>query len=1076
MAFNYLAGIDDSKEKRQMTLDKANLILNSLLAALASNYVRDNAFPLIAVQLKALAFEAARIIITSEDIYNDLIFTTTRFDFIWQNIESFLFAGQNYSFSSDTDVAVRSFLLALIQAYFQGATVASMEAAVALAVQGQATVTITELFLEAQGIANPTFDTIPLQHNFLIAINVGSNTTDIIQLQNNINFLISLIKPAHTASQIRFVFTEPGGTFNEGGAFGGKCIQIFNSDGSPLITPDGYEVFQKVVPYQICDAFHLDYFQYGYEDLRFDPYASTDNPVTGESPYLPTPTTIKTRYGPLSDGNGNLISNVDQVSVTVNGNAVTVLSVDALLGLVTLAAPVPNGATVLINYSYLGRYFGFMSLNDPHYLLNQFDSYDETIAGFRYSTVLWAPVMEIPNKTPLSCQYKYAGFDGLNSSLLNDASTLVFNQVGNRDKLNDATPFESYEYAVEYVYALNDGTPLYPLLQEKDLQAQDSTHTIFMLNDPNSRLNSLVANIIGGQIAWQLVGSVQKIYADLEVVTDCNGGIPGRLQSVEESMFSLAFDYSSNPDNYAGISNENDDILTLNLTGSVLNTFLLFVPRTGFDVSFSRLDFVDMEFETMPQIMEDLSASGFNQQIDDMEPDYKTKRDNYLLLNQTPTSSPTYNYLSDTTLTGSFEVSVDAANGRAYAVSTDGLLRIFDISDPENPVLLGSINVSGTPVSVTYSNGYVFIAATGEGLVSVRVTDPTNPIVVSTSSLASIGQHRLDDTLVIAVENDAPGFVAFDVSDPTNIVQTGLVSVEATTNTANDIANFNSYAYIPVYQDNTIYVVNYTNPNSPTVANSIVDSLGTGLSSVAVFGNTLYALNSVTNTLGIYNISTPSTPVLLNHLPLTGGNSYSKVQSFGKFLYFFIDSPTSEVEVWDASSPSAPVLFVTIPTQSMSPTSGVVYSDELLLVADQGDGITAGNLEIIDVSAFYATGYILNGTDDSDLLFPLPYFPVGEDLTQFDIADMETEDFFRPRFCLNSPNSLLNDPSTPYGIIQIVAGGLCTQSVADWLTVFELSGYYDGGPFVPSGNYPVFDNSGFTTTGGFVDTLDGGSF
>ena len=351
MSFGVNKGVNDTLETRLAILEKANLMLNSLLASLGSVYVRSNSFPLSATYLKAVAFEAARVIVTAEGIYNDLIFKTTRPEFIFQNIQSFLFLNSNYVHTEEDDVALRSFLLALIQCYFQGATKLSIQKALELAIENQAAVELQELFLEGRD-SNKFDDTVPLMHRFLVSVFVSNSTMDIVKLQNSITFLAGLVKPAHTSIATRFVFLDPEDAIG----FANNCILVIDPEtGKTVVGPDGFELTQKLRQNAICDVFNMSLFDYGYTDMRKNCLATKEETVAQETPYVFDSNRLKTRYGPLSNGANGLLDNVSQVKVYIDGIQVEVASVDALKGIITLVNPVPKSASVTIDYIFLKR-------------------------------------------------------------------------------------------------------------------------------------------------------------------------------------------------------------------------------------------------------------------------------------------------------------------------------------------------------------------------------------------------------------------------------------------------------------------------------------------------------------------------------------------------------------------------------------------------------------------------------------------------------------------------------------------------------------------------------------------------
>jgi hypothetical protein len=629
VSFGINKGVNDTLSTRLEILEKANLMLNSLLASLGSVYVRSNAFTVHATFLKAIAFEAARVIVTAENVYNDLIFKTTRPEFIYQNIQSFLFLNSNYTHSEEDDIALRSFLLALIQCYFEGATKTSIQKALQLATENQAEVELEELYL--QGIGS-TDDTVPLMHRFLVSIFVANNTIDVVKLQNSITFLAGLVKPAHTAIATRFVYLDPA----EQVGFSNACVLVVDPEtGETIVGPDGFELTQKLRPNAICDVFNMSLFQYDYGDLRKNCLATKELTATQEASFLIEPNKLKTRYGPLSNGSNAILDSLSQIKVYVDGSEVSVESVDALKGIIVLSDSVPTSSTVRVDYTYLRRHFEYFRINSLDTVLNQYDPYTETIHTFRYSSVIWSPEIDIPNREAQTCQYRYSSFDALNSSLMNDPNTLVFNKSSVRDKLNDYILFKSYGYDDgEYIVTLNYGEIVYPLKMSKTLIPQDDVIALFKLNDPLSLMNDLTHNLVGGRTSHQAFGdTTRRVYADFELESNCSDGVTDVLAPICEEGLDLFFDYSSNDDKYKGIQKSIDEVLVLNNTGYVLNRFELFFPtEIAENISFSKLDF-GQKLSEEPYALIDEVISGFHQEIDWSELDYKNKDLNQIILN-----------------------------------------------------------------------------------------------------------------------------------------------------------------------------------------------------------------------------------------------------------------------------------------------------------------------------------------------------------------------------------------------------------------------------------------------------------
>ncbi|MCW8962027.1 MAG: hypothetical protein OQK29_10725, partial [Ignavibacteriaceae bacterium] len=110
-------------------------------------------------------------------------------------------------------------------------------------------------------------------------------------------------------------------------------------------------------------------------------------------------------------------------------------------------------------------------------------------------------------------------------------------------------------------------------------------------------------------------------------------------------------------------------------------------------------------------------------------------------------------------------------NNRLYVSDPFYGIEIFDVSNPLNPVLLGSYETSCNDIK--YFNGYVFVPD-GTGMVIIDVSDPANPAFVS--EYEGVG-HVISDLKVsesYCYLLTAVGLYVLDVSDPTLPVLVGI--------------------------------------------------------------------------------------------------------------------------------------------------------------------------------------------------------------------------------------------------------------------------------------------------------------
>jgi len=143
----------------------------------------------------------------------------------------------------------------------------------------------------------------------------------------------------------------------------------------------------------------------------------------------------------------------------------------------------------------------------------------------------------------------------------------------------------------------------------------------------------------------------------------------------------------------------------------------------------------------------------------------------------------------------------------AYVASnTDGYLSIFDISDPSNPTLTGSVAIGAGPLSVHVSGDYAYVVASDNDLlVIVDVSNPGSPESIAT--FGGAGSPNYMDT-------------------PTDVFVSG------------------NYAYVVSYIDDSLTVVDVSTPSSPTLA-GVISGAGSpnyldGAYGVHVSGNYAY--------------------------------------------------------------------------------------------------------------------------------------------------------------------------------------------------------------------------------------------
>jgi len=556
-------GFVDTKQFRKNVLEKANerlgLIVRSLsdseygtfipkdrgmLGLLDSSYKSDVPSTNYAMHLKAIAFESARFLCITEQVTDNIIFDTTRGEYLSQNIASFLFPRQRFAQTDSSDEKVRNFYLSIIEAYFGGSTKINIERSLLKFLD--IPVGIIENFLLSRDEA--IFDSIINKFTFDIVIEVDDpRIKDVNQLQKDIEFLLNIIKPAHTTFSTKFIFSEFFDIFRKG------CLLVTDEHGNPIITHDGFETKIKKANTAICDVAHIDTHEYYYEDLRKK--CSGENflkvkdeivqgifpegeirqasprwakSITGGNWDTSDPAMFHTRTGPFGKEDGSLADSVTDIQVYVNNIRVDVLEIHPLSAAFKLKNIPAEDATVTVTYFALKKYVGALITNDVDSVIN---NWKNQATELNYKTVLFPAIYSIEELIPLEKKYRYKGFNLFNSSVLNDALTLNMNELSLRNRLNDYSVFKSHGYDQGiYPTTLVAGQELVPRSLEKQDVWRRLPFQEFRLNN-----NEFIMNTREDRMFGEIHNdSYHPFYSALEYDILDNGGTPGLVQSLCE--------------------------------------------------------------------------------------------------------------------------------------------------------------------------------------------------------------------------------------------------------------------------------------------------------------------------------------------------------------------------------------------------------------------------------------------------------------------------------------------------------------------------------------------------------------
>lgn len=227
---------------------------------------------------------------------------------------------------------------------------------------------------------------------------------------------------------------------------------------------------------------------------------------------------------------------------------------------------------------------------------------------------------------------------------------------------------------------------------------------------------------------------------------------------------------------------------------------------------------------------------------------------------------------------GSSAYRVAVSGNYAYLANYNDGLRIYDVSDPSNPINVGHTNNSANPSAsvqdVAVSGHHVFLANAADGL---RIYDVSNPANPSNIGHTNNGYGTAVAALGGRVLLGASGLRIYDVSFPSDPVQIGFTTTVPAA--VEDMAVAGNLTYV-ANSGAGLKVFDVSSPSNPVQVGSIYN--GGFAKSVAVSGHYVYLANWQDG-LRVYDVSNPSQPVNLGHVD--DGNFAQGVAMSGNYVY-----------------------------------------------------------------------------------------------------------------------------------------------------------------------------------------------
>ena len=136
----------------------------------------------------------------------------------------------------------------------------------------------------------------------------------------------------------------------------------------------------------------------------------------------------------------------------------------------------------------------------------------------------------------------------------------------------------------------------------------------------------------------------------------------------------------------------------------------------------------------------------------------------YQIINITNSSSPTTVGFSESPSIGSVGVmDVFVSGSYAYVVDWVSGLLIINISDPSNPMLVGSNDMPGAAMDVVVSGNYAYVAGLDD-ITIFDVTNPAIPVLIGYYKTSGNAYNIFVSGSYAYLANGSTGLLIFDIS------------------------------------------------------------------------------------------------------------------------------------------------------------------------------------------------------------------------------------------------------------------------------------------------------------------------
>jgi hypothetical protein len=355
---------------------------------------------------------------------------------------------------------------------------------------------------------------------------------------------------------------------------------------------------------------------------------------------------------------------------------------------------------------------------------------------------------------------------------------------------------------------------------------------------------------------------------------------------------------------------------------------------------------------------------------------------------------------------GTRPLALAVSGNYTYVVDSDtDDLKVIDVSDVENPIVVGTLGLGSKPRSITVTGNYAYIMDSGsDDIKVVDISDPTNPTLTASVSLGSASGNpnymTISGSYAYITDVTLNYLKIVDISTPSAPVVAGSVTYGSS---LGSVAVSGNYAYTVDSASDKLKVIDVSAPGSPTVSSATL-SLGAHPFEIKISGNYAYVSDIVADDIKVIDISTPTSPSIVSTFGV--GTRTSSMELGGNYMYL-TDFDLDIVSIIDITNPLA-LSSVTSLGVGATPVD-VVISGNYAYVIDQD----SDDIKVIQLSCAFAVGVYPDGSfstvTESDPIYSAWDKSTGISITESQISDLNhftTGDETDPKVASITTNSV----------------------------------------------------------------------